>query len=69
LLWLKEAHPDVLKRPLAAYLMGFAIIPEFVAQSGLRFTEKRDDTGVIISFNTESPTATANPFVELFLEG
>jgi len=69
LLWIKDAHPEVVKRTIAAYLIGFAITPEYLAQSGLGFAEQRDDTGVIISYNTESPAATASPFVDLLPGG
>jgi hypothetical protein len=63
LLWLKETHPEVLQRTVAAYMIGFAINSEFLEQVGLPFAENSADTGVIISYNTESPEASVNPFI------
>jgi len=63
LLWLKEAHPAVLKRVIAAYMIGFSITPEFIAEVGLPFAQGKDDVGVIISYNSESPNTALNPFI------
>lgn len=53
--YMKE-HPDVYQRMVAAYLIGYSITQkELDASPYLKFAEKADDTGVIISYNTESP--------------
>ncbi|MDR3324811.1 MAG: DUF3089 domain-containing protein [Spirochaetaceae bacterium] len=63
LLWLKEAHPEVLQRTVAAYMIGFTINQEYVERVGLPFATGAADTGVIVSYNSESPDATINPFI------
>jgi hypothetical protein len=51
------AHPDVYKRMIAAYVIGYGITPQYLQQNPhLRFAERADDTGVVISWNTESPS-------------
>ena len=62
LLWVKEQYPEVLERTAAAYLIGFAVNEKYVKKSGLDFARGSDDTGVIISYNTESPGVNYNPF-------
>jgi hypothetical protein len=62
LLWIREAHPEVLNRMVAAYMIGFAINPDYLDRVGLPFAEGRDDTGVIICYNTEAPDADPSPF-------
>jgi hypothetical protein len=69
LLWIKEQHPEVLKRTVAAYMIGFAINQEYLNKLGMRFAEKADDTGVIISYNTEAPNAAPNPFTMGLVKG
>jgi hypothetical protein len=65
LLWIKDAHPDVLKRTIACYMIGFAINDDYCASVGIPFAEGESDTGVIISYNTESPGAAENPLLAL----
>jgi hypothetical protein len=49
-------NPDVYRRMIAAYLIGTPITPAYLAGNPhLRFAEGPDDTGVIISYNTEAP--------------
>ena len=49
-------HPDVYARMIAAYVIGYPVTAEFmVANKHLKFAEGPDDTGVIISYNTQSP--------------
>ena len=51
-----KAHPEYLKRMIAAYLIGYSITGDYLkANPHLKFAEKADDTGVIISWNTEGP--------------
>jgi hypothetical protein len=49
-------HPDVYKRMIAAYVVGQSITSEYLAQNPhLKFATGPDDTGVILSWNTEAP--------------
>lgn len=51
-----KMHPDVAKRMVAAYVIGFSVTQKDMANNPhLKFAEGPDDTGVIISYNTESP--------------
>ena len=41
---------------VAAYVIGYSITEEYLARNPhLKFAERSDDTGVIISYNTEGP--------------
>ena len=49
-------HPSVYKRMVAAYVIGHPVTDEYLAANQhLKFAEGPDDTGVIISWNTEAP--------------
>ncbi|MDD5678628.1 MAG: DUF3089 domain-containing protein [Kiritimatiellae bacterium] len=49
-------NPAVLVRMIAAYVIGFPITAEYLANNPhLKFAEGPGDTGVIISYNTQSP--------------
>ena len=49
-----QKHPAYLKRMVAAYAVGFSITEDWLAaHPNLKFAERADDTGVIISWNTE----------------
>ena len=51
-----KKHPDVYKRMIAAYVIGNPVSAEFLRDNPhLKFAEGADDTGVIISYNTEAP--------------
>lgn len=51
-----KAHPEYLKRMIAAYVIGYSITEEYLKKnSHLKFAKGADDTGVIISWNTEGP--------------
>ncbi len=53
--YMKE-HPDVYRRMIAAYAIGISVTPDYLARNPhLKFAESPDDTGVIISYNTEAP--------------
>jgi metallophosphoesterase (TIGR03768 family) len=59
-----KAHPVVLARMIAAYVIGFPITAEYLTNNPhLKFAEGPGDTGVIISYNTEAPDVPpgANP--------
>lgn len=50
-----KAHPEYLKRMIAAYVIGFSITEDYLKENPhLKFAEGADDTGVIISYNTEA---------------
>ena len=50
-----KQHPEVYKRMIAAYLIGYPVTAEYIAKNPhLKFAEGPDDTGVIISYNTQS---------------
>ena len=51
------SHPDVYRRMIAAYAVGYSITPEYLAANPtLAFATGPTDTGVIVSWNTEAPT-------------
>ena len=57
-------QPDVLDRMVAAYVIGFSITRDYLAGNPpLRFASGPDDTGVIISFNTQAEGVEQNPVV------
>lgn len=57
-------HPEYLDRMVAAYLVGFPVTPKWLNQNPhLKFATGEDDTGVIISWNTEGPNAAMKNFV------
>ena len=50
-----KAHPEYLERMIAAYVIGYSITGDYLkANPHLKFAEGADDTGVIVSWNTES---------------
>ncbi len=50
------AHPEYYERMIAAYVLGYSITNEdMLINPNLRFAERADDTGVIVSWNTEGP--------------
>lgn len=47
-------HPDYYSRMIAAYPIGYAVTTDYLARNPhLKFAEGADDTGVIVSWNTE----------------
>ncbi|MBN1664393.1 MAG: DUF3089 domain-containing protein [Deltaproteobacteria bacterium] len=53
--YLKD-HPDVYQRMIAAYVIGYPVTARIIADHPhLKFAEGPDDTGVIISYNTQAP--------------
>jgi hypothetical protein len=62
LIWIRQNRPEVFQRMVAAYIIGVPMLDEFLEQAGLPFAAGAQDTGVIISYNTELPTAEFNPF-------
>lgn len=62
--YMKE-RPGVYKRMIAAYVIGYSITPHYLAQNPfLKFAKGANDTGVIVSWNTEAPTVDGtNPVI------
>lgn len=62
--YMKE-NPEVYSRMIAAYVIGYSVTDDYLAQNPhLKFAQGRDDTGVIISYNTQAPTIEGtNPVV------
>ena len=51
-----KQHPDVYKNMVAAYVIGYSVTAAYLhANPHLAFAQNADDTGVIISYNTEAP--------------
>lgn len=51
-----QAHPEYYERMVAAYPIGFSVTKEWLEEHPyLKFAEGADDTGVIITWNTEGP--------------
>ena len=49
-------HPDIYKRMIAAYVVGYSVTEEYLAEyPHLKFAKSSDDVGVIVSWNTEGP--------------
>ncbi len=49
-------HTEYLERMVAAYVIGFSVTPDDLkVNPALKFAEGADDTGVIVSWNTEGP--------------
>ena len=58
--YMKE-NPKVYARMVAAYVIGYSITEDYLAKNPhLKFAEGPDDTGVIISYNTEAPGVQGN---------
>lgn len=54
--YMKE-NPEVYGRMIAAYVIGYSVTGDYLAQNPhLKFAEGADDTGVIISYNTQAST-------------
>ena len=51
-----QAHPDYYDRMVAAYLVGFSVTKRDLKDyPHLKFAQGEDDTGVVVSWNTEGP--------------
>lgn len=58
--YMKE-NPKVQERMVAAYVIGYSVTKSYMAENPhLKFAEGPDDTGVIISYNTEAENVTEN---------
>ncbi len=61
-----KRHPAAYRRMIAAYVIGYGVTPTFLAKNPqLEFAKGANDTGVIVSYNTEAPGLTVqNPVVQ-----
>jgi len=50
-------------RLVAAYLIGYTVTDEDLATAGLTAAERADDTGVVITYNTQSVTSEGGPML------
>ena len=51
-----DTHREEYSRMVAAYVIGFSVTRRFMsANPHLKFAEREDDTGVVVSWNTEGP--------------
>jgi pimeloyl-ACP methyl ester carboxylesterase len=58
--YMKE-NPDVYNRMIAAYVIGYSVTDDYLVKNPhLKFAEGPDDTGVIISYNTQAPMIEGN---------
>ena len=49
-------HPEYYKKMVAAYIIGYSVTSDFLARyKHLKFAKGAEDTGVIVSWNTEGP--------------
>lgn len=64
-----KRHPDYYRRMVVAYAIGYSVTESYLKENPhLKFAAGRDDTGVIVSFNTEGPD-NANQHNAVVLEG
>lgn len=65
--YLKD-HPDIYARMIAAYVIGYPVTARIIEDNPhLKYAEGPDDTGVIISYNTQAPDV--EPGVNPILSG
>jgi len=56
------SDPKLRERLVAAYLIGYSLLPEdFEKHPWMKPATGADDTGVIVSYNTQAPGATGSP--------
>ncbi len=61
--YMKE-HPDVYERMVAAYVIGFSVTEQDLREyPHLKFASGAEDTGVIVSWNTEADGIEFNPLL------
>lgn len=58
----KLGDPKLQKKLIAAYLIGYSVLPmDFKEYPWMKPATSADDTGVVISYNTQAPGATGSP--------
>ncbi|MCD7895105.1 MAG: autotransporter domain-containing protein [Planctomycetaceae bacterium] len=54
-------HPELKDRMVASYLIGYSVTDDFLSAGDFAFASGADDTGVVVSWNTEAPGTVGNP--------
>ena len=54
---------ELRSRMVAAYLIGYTVTDDDLAKAGLTAAEGANDTGVVITYNTQSPTSVGGPML------
>lgn len=54
---------ELRNRMVAAYLIGYTVTDADLAKAGLSAAERADDTGVVVTYNTQSPTSVGGPML------
>lgn len=54
---------DLRSRLVAAYLIGYTVTDADLAAAGLTAAEGANDTGVVVTYNTQSPTSAGGPML------
>lgn len=58
-----KKHPEHYKNMVAAYVIGYSVTKEYLKENPhLKFAKKSNDTGVIVSYNTQSPNKRGENF-------
>lgn len=56
-------NAELRDRLVAAYLIGYTVTDRDLETAGLTAAESADDTGVVITYNTQSPTSAGGPML------
>jgi hypothetical protein len=55
-------EPELQKRLVAAYVIGYSVLPDDLKDyPWIKIAQRADDTGVVITYNTQGPGATGSP--------
>ncbi len=54
---------DLRNRMVAAYLIGYTVTDADLKAANLTAAERADDTGVVVTYNTQSPTSVGGPML------
>ncbi|ADN35603.1 DNA repair and recombination protein RadA [Methanolacinia petrolearia DSM 11571] len=54
---------ELRSRMVAAYLIGYTVTDDDLAQAGLTAATGANDTGVVVTYNTQSPTSVGGPML------
>jgi hypothetical protein len=54
---------ELRNRMVAAYLIGYTVTDDDLAKAGLTAAKGANDTGVVITYNTQSPTSVGGPML------
>ncbi|UUX91937.1 DUF3089 domain-containing protein [Methanoplanus endosymbiosus] len=54
---------ELRSRMVAAYLIGYTVTDDDLAKAGLTAAKGADDTGVVVTYNSQSPTSVGGPML------